>query len=93
MWEKKAPTKQPHWTQPGSSQTTQINSASRQSQYQNQYGTQGQECIESFSISEMFTLVRIPGDEYYGEFHGSQLPDEVILGDHCSIPVFLTNQR
>jgi hypothetical protein len=31
----------------------------------------------------MLTIVRTPEDEYYGEFHGADLPEEVVFGDEC----------
>jgi len=39
------------------------------------------QCDELFRISDIFTLVRTPNNEYYGEFHGSILPKEVMVGD------------
>jgi len=38
-----------------------------------------EECIR---ISDIYTLYRTAEDRYYGEFHGSDLPDEVMLGNN-----------
>lgn len=36
--------------------------------------------MRSMKLSETLTLVSTPNGEYYAEFHGTNLPDEVIHG-------------
>lgn len=90
-------TKRPNWRYPGQVQGEfKKSSDSKPAEENTRNQTSGQisycpseNCVESFGVSEILTLVRTPDDEYFGEFHGPNLPDEVVLGNEgINFPLF-----
>jgi len=82
LFKKTAPTKQPDWRNPQKPAKDLNNSDTlNQTHSQSVPSSAAHGCVESFRVSDIFTIVCTPNDEYYGEFHGTELPDEVVIGD------------
>ena len=81
---KSPPNKHPKWRDPGKGLPEQT-PREYPDRATDRNESPGNNCgVESIRISETFLLIRVPGDEYYGEFHGefndSDFPEE-LLGD------------
>lgn len=74
----KKPNKHPKWRTFGKEKTGRSadRPASRNTPQTQRPGYQDMS-LESYEISNNFMLIRTPDDEYYGEFYGYDLPDEL----------------